>query len=1335
MKILILSVLMLCTTLQVQAQDDLWSLRNFEELQLQGTQYIYPDRAACFHVDYQVLKASAFKAPLEDNLGNVSASPVVINVPMPDGSLTAFKIVESPVYEMGLTEKYPEMKTFLGYNPNHPTWSARFDITPAGFHGMILGTDKGTIFIDPIMHLGDINHYFSYYKDDFKRENEQLICHLDEEVPFSTTSSNNNGIIKSFGSCELRTYRLAVSATGEYTAFHGGSVAQALAAQVTTMNRVNGVFERDISIRMNLIANNDLIIYTNAGTDPFTNGNAGAMINQNQTNTDAVIGSANYDIGHIFGTNSGGLAQLYSPCSNNKARGVTGGPAPIGDPFDIDYVSHEMGHQFGANHTQNNSCNRNGATAIEPGSASTIMGYAGICNPNIQNNSDDYFHGISIEEMGNFITSSGHNCPVKTPLSNLAPTVTIPQTTINIPASTPFSLTALATDPNSSNTLTYCWEQMDNAVATMPPTSSNTDGPAFRSLDPSTSPTRYFPNLPDVIAGNNPTWEVLPSVTRSMDFRVMVRDNAPGGGCNDHADITVEVDGNAGPFIVTNPNNSGITWTGNTNTTVSWDVANTDLSPVSCSSVNILISYDGGLTFPDTLASNVPNDGSQVVSVPNIGTSDALIIVQCANGTFFDVSNNTFTINPIIDDFTLNLSNPNQTICAGENVSFDINIGFVGTFNDNVSLSLTGSTVGTSFSISPNNQAPPYNSTLTITNTAAVSGNFNLTLNASSSTGIKSLPITLTILARLSGTVNLISPSNGETGVSSPSIFSWTAIPNADFYNITLATDLGLTSVIENSNGLTSESYTSGILPANTTVYWQVEAVNACDTITSSTFSFTTINCITYNSADIPVNISNSGTPTVSSNLLISGSTGIINDLNVVSLSGNHSYISDLSFILTSPSSTVSTLLSNICNNQNNFDIQFDDLASNNNYPCPPTDGLSYQPEDSLSAFNGENANGTWILTIDDAFNQDGGQLSAWGIEVCYAPLPCSPLTETINLTGCDSVLFQGDWFDSDTVVDVLIQGVGLNSCDSLISYNLNVNYSSTTFANATSCDPANVGVSSVTNPNQFGCDSVHTITTTFLPTSITIENIIECDSVFVAGIWIVASSTFNDTIISGSANGCDSIITYNILVNNSTQTTEFITFCDSLTWIDGVTYTSDNNTATYTIQDGGSNGCDSIVNLDLTIETDPNISISYSNGVLTASAGLSVYQWYRNGQAIPGANNQTYTPISSGSYTCSAFNSSCQGFSNAIDVPLTGINDTSFEYIRIYPNPVSDVMRLDLGKETLSSLKLIDVAGRVVANLNTLKRAFDMKDYARGMYFIELSNEDKQSIVKIVLK
>ncbi len=1335
MKILILSALMLCTTLQVQAQDDLWSLRNFEELQLQGTQYIYPDRAASFHVDYQVLKASAFKAPLEDNLGNVSASPIVIDVPMPDGSLTTFKIVESPVYEMGLTEKYPNMKTFLGYNPNHPTWSARFDLTPAGFHGMILGTDKGTIFIDPIMHLGDINHYFSYYKDDFKRENAQLICHLDEETPFSISSSNNNGIIKSFGSCELRTYRLAVSATGEYSVFHGGSVAQALAAQVTTMNRVNGVFERDISIRMNLIANNDLIIYTDAGTDPFTNGNAGAMINQNQTNTDAVIGSANYDIGHIFGTNSGGLAQLYSPCSNNKARGVTGGPAPIGDPFDIDYVSHEIGHQFGANHTQNNSCNRNGATAIEPGSASTIMGYAGICNPNIQNNSDDYFHGISIEEMGNFITGSGHNCPVKTPLSNLAPSVTVPAATVNIPASTPFSLTALATDPNSSNTLTYCWEQMDNAVATMPPTSSNTDGPAFRSLDPSTSPTRFFPNLPDVIAGNNPTWEVLPAITRSMDFRVMVRDNSPGGGCNDHADITVEVDGNAGPFIVTNPNNSGITWTGNTNTTVSWDVANTDLSPVSCSSINILISYDGGLTFPDTLASNVPNDGSQVVSVPNIGTSDALIIVQCANGTFFDVSNNTFTITAIIDDFTLDLSNPNQTICAGENVSFDINIDFVGTFNDNVSLSLTGTPVGTSFSISPNNQAPPYNSTLTITNTAAVSGNFNLTLNASSSTGIKSLPISLTVLARLSGTVSLISPSNGETGVSSPSIFSWTAIPNADFYNIKLATDLGLTSVIENSNGLTSESYTSGILPANTTVYWQVEAVNACDTITGGPFSFTTINCTTYNSTDIPVNISNSGTPTVSSNLLISGSTGIINDLNVVSLSGNHSYIRDLSFILTSPSSTVTTLLSNICNNQNNFDIQFDDLASNNNYPCPPTDGLSYQPEDSLSAFNGENANGTWILTIEDAFNQDGGQLSAWGIEVCYAPLPCSPLTETINLTGCDSILFQGDWFDSDTVVNVLIQGVGLNGCDSLISYNLNVNYSATTFANATSCDPANVGVSSVTNPNQFGCDSVHTITTSLLPTSVTIANITECDSAFVAGIWIVASSTVNDTIVSGAINGCDSITTYNILINNSTQTTEFITFCDSYTWIDGITYTSDNNTATYTIQDGGSNGCDSIVNLDLTIETDPNISISYSNGVLIASAGLSAYQWYRNGQAIPGANNPTYTPISSGSYTCSAFNGSCQGFSNAIDVSLTGINDASFEYIRIYPNPVSNIMRLDIAKEALSSLKLIDVAGRVVANLDTSKRAFDMKDYARGMYFIELSNEDKQSIVKIVLK
>jgi len=628
----------------------LWTDIDESEIEEVGTRYTIPLKYRTLKLDVDEMRAALDKAPMTKT-PDVRNSPAFLEIPWPDGSTKTFRIIESPIMAPELMAIYPEIKTYAGSEVGDPTKYIRLDLTPQGFHAMVLTAGEGTVFIDPYSFGGgDIEHYISYMKSDFKPlDGEEILCAVSgtgNPLNLDDPSNTNKSSIM-FGNCDLRTYRLALAATAEYTAFHSG-VANAAAAQVTTMNRVNGVYERDFSIRMVIVAGNNALIFTNSATDPYTNNNGSTMLGQNQIECDATIGTADYDIGHVFSTGGGGIASLRSPCSTTrKAQGVTGSGSPTGDPFDIDYVAHEMGHQFGGNHTQYNTCNRNNGTAMEPGSASTIMGYAGICPPNVQNNSDDHFHGITLEEVGDFITngSTGGSCPVITPLTNNAPTVTGTNAAgVTVPGSTPFMLTATATDPDG-NTLSYGWEQMDNTGnVTMPPVSTNTQGPAFRSNSPTTSPTRYFPNLTAIIAGTTPTWEVLASVSRSMNFRVSVRDNAVGGGCTDHTDITINVDGNSGPFVMTYPSNTGITWAGNSTETVLWNEAGTATAPVSCALVDILLSTDGGATYPTVLATGVPNDGSQPVTVPNVASTTARIMVVCSNGTFFDISNNNFTI-------------------------------------------------------------------------------------------------------------------------------------------------------------------------------------------------------------------------------------------------------------------------------------------------------------------------------------------------------------------------------------------------------------------------------------------------------------------------------------------------------------------------------------------------------------------------------------------------------------------------------------------------------------------------------------------------------------------
>jgi hypothetical protein len=617
-----------------------------------GQRYIIPQLYRTIKLDVEGMKNFLTEAPLEFSDATRSKL-VILHFPMPDGSMQKFSIAESPIMEPELAVKYPEIKTYIGKGIDDPYASTRFDFTVHGFHAMIL-SPNGDVFIDPY-GLGDIENYISYYTKDYVKSGTQFECELiaDAEKINEIEYLLGNRILTPTGP-QLRTYRLANAATGEYTAFFGGTVPAGLAAVVTSVNRVDAVYEKEVAIRMVLVANNDLIIYTNAATDPYTNNNGSTMLGQNISNLSTVIGNSNFDIGHVFSTGGGGVAYLGCVCTSNKAGGVTGSGAPVGDPFDIDYVAHEMGHQFGGNHTFNSvasNCgggNRAASAAYEPGSGSTIMAYAGICPPdNLQNNSDPFFHVKSFDEIVAYTNfGSGNGCAVITATGNNAPNnITVPAGGFYIPKSTPFSLTGSATDPNG-DPLTYLWEEFDLGPAGSPG-SPTFNAPIFRSWIPTTSPTRYFPRLQNLLNNTTVIGELLPTYGRGLTFRLVVRDNKLGGGGVDYAQVQFNVDANSGPFLVTSPN-TNVSWAGSSLQTVTWNVTNTDIAPVSCANVSILLSTDGGQTFPTVLLASTPNDGSESVTIPNIPSTTARIKVEAVGNIFFDLSNVNFTIEEAI---------------------------------------------------------------------------------------------------------------------------------------------------------------------------------------------------------------------------------------------------------------------------------------------------------------------------------------------------------------------------------------------------------------------------------------------------------------------------------------------------------------------------------------------------------------------------------------------------------------------------------------------------------------------------------------------------------------
>jgi subtilisin-like proprotein convertase family protein len=1005
-------------------------------------------------LDLASLRPVLAAAPMEGSAAAARGTAAsVLALPLPDGTTGRFRLVEAPVMAPSLAAQYPQIKTYAGVGLDDPTASIRCDLTPLGFHAQILSERMGTIYIDPVS-INDHLHYLSFFRRDMNRaargghetcgfvppvndpalQARQATIEADANLPTAQRS------VQAVGTT-LRTYRLALAANREYVMARGGTTTSALASMNTSVNRVVGVYEKELAVRLVLVPNTNLLITTTANA--YTNNNGGTMLGQNQTRVDQIIGSANYDIGHVFSTGGGGIAGLGVVCQNGqKARGVTGSPSPTGDAFDIDYVAHEMGHQFGGNHPFNaetGACgggNRNPLTSWEPGSGSTIMAYAGICGnaDNVQNNSDAYFHTGNFQEIQAEINTT--SCFVTAATGNTAPTVTGPVSGRTIPKGTPFRLTAVGQDADG-DALTYNWEEMDRggntgtSVLTATNQRANQTDPLFRSFTATSSPTRYFPQLAKIIANATPVkGEAYPQVARQLKFRCTVRDQHASaalgfivGGVDYTPTISLTVASTAGPFVVQAPDGpGGPQWYVGSPATVTWAVANTNMAPVSCSNVDLLLSRDNGLTYTDTLAANVPNSGAATFTVPSsiLPTTQARVMVHARDNYFFDISNASFSIlAPLTPDYALNVAPATRTACPGVDAVYTVDVASLAGFVDPVALTVSGAPAGVTATFAQTTVTPGTAAVaLTVTATTAVTpGSYPLTVTATTGANVKTQNITLVVSPQVTAASTLVGPADAATAQPLAPTFTWTAVQDATTYTFELSNNAQFTgTLLASVPGLTTTTYalTGVTLAANTPYYWRVRAENGCGAGPNSTaFSFTTIGvaCSLSPAANLPVAVTSASVVNAVVNV---GACDLVQDVNVKNLRITYPNSGDLDIFLVSPSGRATLLASGLCANGANLNLNFDDQAAvaYSAIPCPASTGGTYQSLGGMSRFVGEAAGGNWTLRVIDNTAPRNGLLTSWTLELCTsAVVPALP-TNVVSPTYNDHMV-QVTWTDN----------------------------------------------------------------------------------------------------------------------------------------------------------------------------------------------------------------------------------------------------------------------------------------------------------------------------------
>jgi subtilisin-like proprotein convertase family protein len=937
-----------------------------------------------------------------------------IDLMLPDGSLHTFRSTKHTNFAPGLEKRYPAIQTYLLQDLSNPRIRGRLDLNPQGMH-VVLQHPDGEVYIDPYRD-NDPRYYLVYHTRHYQVDPEIRALYANHEHHFIQNEADfirQKPVRSPFARSAaeevvLRTFRIAISCTGEYTQKHGGTKEGALAAINTALNRINFVLESELALRLQLIENNDNLIFLDGTDDPFTNGSPNQMALENNNYLIANLGTANFDVGHVFGTScntvvgvSGGIGIV---CSGSMKGFGASCEISTSDRFYIGVVCHELGHQFGAQHTWNNCPTApdeqfNSRTAFEPGSGSTIMSYAGACgDQNIAFDSDSYYHSNSIEDILTFLASTGSQCSEDMLTPNRKPSVTIDlEDGFYIPVSTPFKLTAIGNDEDGDS-ITYSWEQFDPGVGIAsfsPIDNPKGDAPIFRSQPPVSNPIRYFPDLDKILNNNYDNTEVLPTYDRKLTFRATVRDHAPGGGGVSWDQLFFRATQQAGPFRILD---AGIpdSLTAGSYFEISWDVAGTNLLPIDCQTVNILLSVDGGQTFTDTLVTNTANDGREFVLIPDLETNAARIMIEAGDNIFFDINDSIIVVyRSLSPGFALDLVPHAQSTCLPSTVAFTLESFAIGGFQDSVSLVRVDIPEEVQV-LSPLTFYPGDHVAIELDFSGVVrSSSYPLTFYFTSSLG-DTIERSVTVQTFSSDfiTLSLREPSQGKSAVTTRPTFSWQGSVNAESYILEVSETPAFENAIVAEAGSITTVVLDTLLKENTLYYWRVRPINSCgqgDFTPISAFHTVNLSCEEFTATDLPKALSQSGIVTIQSDIMV-GNTGTVSDVNITAVKGFHESFGDLIFSLRSPQGTVATLVNKQCGFTNRtFSLGFDD-QSLSPFDCQASfDGLSFQPMSPLAVFEGEPVEGIWSLLVADSVIGSGGRIEGWTLELCGSLSPVAP--------------------------------------------------------------------------------------------------------------------------------------------------------------------------------------------------------------------------------------------------------------------------------------------------------------------------------------------------------